>query len=116
LDRFIHQRDETAFEVLVWRHGPMVLGVARRVLHNLDDAEDILQATFLCLVRQARSIRRHEAISGWLYQVAYRLALRTRQQRKKYSLGEVAIEDAATPASSSGDHGEEEFRRKFNPT
>lgn len=110
LDRFIHQRDETAFEVLVWRYGPMVLGVARRVLHNLDDAEDILQATFLALVRQARAIRRREAISGWLYQVAYRLALRARQQKKKRSLGQVAIEDVAAPASSSGDQGQEEIR------
>lgn len=110
LDRFIHQHDETAFEVLVWRYGPMVLGVARRVLHNLDDAEDILQATFLALVRQARSIRRREAISGWLYQVAYRLALRTRQQKKKRSLGQVAIEDVAAPPSSSDDPGQDEVR------
>jgi RNA polymerase sigma factor (sigma-70 family) len=110
LDRFIHQRDDTAFEVLAWRHGPMVLGVARRVLHHLEDAEDILQATFLSLVRQARSIRRREAVSGWLYQVAYRLALRARQQKKKRPLGEVAIEDVAAPVSASGERGQEEFR------
>ncbi|HTU22570.1 MAG TPA: sigma-70 family RNA polymerase sigma factor [Gemmataceae bacterium] len=110
LDRFIHERDDTAFEVLVWRHGPMVLGVANRVLHHLDDAEDILQATFLSLVRQARSIRRREAISGWLYQVAYRLALRARQQKKKHSLGEVAMEEVAAPAASCGDRGQDEFR------
>jgi RNA polymerase sigma factor (sigma-70 family) len=110
LDRFTHQRDETAFEVLVWRYGPMVLNVARRVLHDLDEAEDVLQATFLALVRQARSIRRREAISGWLYQVAYRLALRARQQKKKRSLGQVAIEDVAAAASSSGEQGQEEVR------
>ncbi len=110
LDRFIHQRDETAFEVLVWRYGPMVLSVAWRVLHDLDDAEDILQAVFLSLVRQARSIRRREAISGWLYQVAYRLALRARQQKKKRSLGQVAIEEVAAPATSSRDPGQEEVR------
>jgi RNA polymerase sigma-70 factor (ECF subfamily) len=109
LDRFIHERDETAFEVLVWRHGPMVLGVARRALHNLDDAEDILQATFLALVRQARSIRRREAISGWLYQVAYRLALRARQQKKKRSVCQVGVEDVVAPASASDDHGQDEF-------
>jgi RNA polymerase sigma factor (sigma-70 family) len=110
LDRFIHQRDETAFEALVWRHGPMVLGVGPRVLHNLDDAEDILQATFLSLVRQARSIRRRETIAGWLYQVAYRLALRARQQKKKRSRGQVALSEVAAAAPSSDDPAQEELR------
>ncbi len=110
LDRFIHQRDETAFEVLVWRHGPMVLGVGRRVLRNLDDAEDILQATFLALVRQARSIRRREAIAGWLYQVAYRLALRARHQKKKRSRSQVALSEVAAAAPSNDDPGQEELR------
>jgi len=109
LDRFIHHRDETAFEVLVWRHGPMVLGVGRRVLHNLDEAEDILQATFLSLVRQARSIRRREALAGWLYQVAYRLALRARQQKKNRSQSQVALSEVAAAAPSSDDPGQEEL-------
>jgi RNA polymerase sigma factor (sigma-70 family) len=110
LDRFLHERDDTAFEVLVWRHGPMVLGVARRVLHHLEDAEDILQATFLSLVRQAGSIRRREAISGWLYQVAYRLALRARQQKKKRSQGQVVLSEVTAAASSSDDPRQEDLR------
>src|SRR5215471_7213856 len=74
LERFARERDEAAFEVLVWRHGPMVLGVGRRVLGNLHDAEDVLQATFLALVRQARSIGRRESLGPWLHKVAYRTA------------------------------------------
>ena len=56
LERFVGTRDEAAFEVLVWRHGPMVLALCRRLLRNTHDAEDALQATFLVLVRKAASI------------------------------------------------------------
>ena len=64
LERFASQGEEAAFEVLVWRHGSMVLGVGRRMLRNWHDAEDVLQATFLALVRHARSIGRREALGA----------------------------------------------------
>ena len=86
LERFARDRDEAAFEVLVWRHGPMVLGMGRRLLRNLQDAEDVLQATFLALARQASSISRREALSAWLHKVAFRVALRTRMQRRKRAM------------------------------
>src|SRR5262245_44728460 len=76
LRRFAAQRDEAAFAALLERHAPMVLGVCQSVLHNLHDAEDAFQAAFLLLARKAGSIHRREAVSGWLYRVAYRLAVR----------------------------------------
>ena len=56
LEQYVNQRSEAAFEALLRRHGPMVLGVCRRVLQNEADAEDAFQATFLVLVHKARSI------------------------------------------------------------
>src|SRR5262249_6409214 len=75
LQRFVSQRDESAFELLVWRHGPMVHGVCRRVLRVAQDAEDAFQATFLVLARKAASIGQRDSVGGWLYRVAYRVAL-----------------------------------------
>jgi RNA polymerase sigma factor (sigma-70 family) len=76
LETFARDRDGDAFAALLGRHGPMVLGVCQSVLRNVHDAEDAFQAAFLLLARKAGSIHRWEAVSGWLYRVAYRLALR----------------------------------------
>jgi RNA polymerase sigma factor (sigma-70 family) len=79
LERFARLRDEAAFEVLVRRHGGMVLDVCRRLLRNHHDVEDAFQASFLVLVRHARSIRKSQALASWLYKVAYRVSLRLRK-------------------------------------
>src|SRR5437660_7441053 len=75
LESFLALREEAAFEALVQRHGPMVLGVCRRVLGNVHDAEEAFQAAFLVLVRKAASIGQRELLGSWLYRVAYRAAL-----------------------------------------
>jgi RNA polymerase sigma factor (sigma-70 family) len=74
LDQFARQGDELAFEKMVAVHGPMVLGLCRRMLRHEQDAEDAFQATFLTLARKAGTIRNKEALASWLYKVAYRIA------------------------------------------
>src|SRR4051794_39694923 len=67
LEGFVLLREQAAFEVLVRRHGPMVLGVCLRVLGNRHDAEDAFQTTFLVLVRKARALLPRETVGNWLY-------------------------------------------------
>src|SRR5579883_2656053 len=83
LERFAARRDEVAFEVLVRRHGPMVLRLCRRLLHHWQDAEDVFQATFLVLARKASTIRKRESVSSWLHGVAYRLAAKVRARARQ---------------------------------
>jgi RNA polymerase sigma factor (sigma-70 family) len=83
LRRFVAGRDETAFKVLLCRHGPMVLGVCRRLLGNDADAEDAFQAVFLILARRAASLRHHGPVGGWLHGVAHNTAIKARAMRSK---------------------------------
>jgi RNA polymerase sigma factor (sigma-70 family) len=97
LGRFIERREETAFATLLKRHGPMVLGVCRRILGNPHDAEDAFQATFLVLARRASSVRPREAVGNWLYGVAYRTALEARAKSKRRCAREKQVEEMPEP-------------------
>ncbi len=83
LERFLARGDEAAFEAILQRHGPMVLGVCRRVLDDPHDIADAFQATFLVLVKKARSIRDRDALGTWLYGVARRVAVRARVNARR---------------------------------
>ncbi|MGC8640573.1 MAG: sigma-70 family RNA polymerase sigma factor [Isosphaeraceae bacterium] len=115
LDRFNAQRAEAgharlaaeaAFEVLVDRHGPMVLGVCRRALSDPGEIEDAFQATFLVLVRRAPAIRGRDSLGRWLYGVARRVAAkaRYRSRRDRARFAPLAVEPAAPelPADRMG--------------
>jgi RNA polymerase sigma factor (sigma-70 family) len=88
LRRFATARDQAAFAELVRRHGPMVLRLCRRVLQGRD-AEDVCQAAFLLLARQAGSQRWQASVNGWLFQVAYRMSLKARTAAARRSRHEA---------------------------
>src|SRR5919198_2752397 len=94
---FVEGRDEAAFEALLRRHGPMVLGVCRRLLGNTPDAEDAFQAAFLVFVRKAASVVSRDALGGWLHGVAYRTALEARRRRTRRHAREKQVEEMPQP-------------------
>jgi RNA polymerase sigma factor (sigma-70 family) len=106
LERYVADGDQAAFAVLVQRHGPMVLGVCRRLLHNLDDAEDAFQATFLVLVRRAASVRPRERVGCFLHGVARRTALRARADEVRRRAKERAAGEQARPEAPADVDGE----------
>lgn len=102
LERFLERRDESAFEAIVRRHGPMVLGVAGRLLRDAHDAEDVFQATFLVFFRKAASIRPRDRVGNWLYGVAYRTALKARTARARRAKHENHLREVS-PSPSAED-------------
>jgi RNA polymerase sigma factor (sigma-70 family) len=98
LERYLTHGDEAAFEALIDVHGPMVLGLCRRVLRDPRDIEDAFQATFLILVRKAPTIRDRGLLSNWLYGVAYRVARRARAQTLRRRTREIGVENLDVPA------------------
>jgi hypothetical protein len=73
LAHFVRREDraasEAAFSALVARHGPMVLGVCRRMLRDEHFAADAFQAVFLILARKACTVRVEDSLGRWLYGV-----------------------------------------------
>jgi len=84
LHSFLSGGDEAAFEALVTRHGPMVLGVCRRLLASPHDADDAFQATFLVLVRKAGRLRDADRLGPWLHGVATRVASKARVRSARH--------------------------------
>src|SRR5262245_6617107 len=101
LKRFAEHREEQAFAALVRRHGPLVLGVCRRVLRRPEDCEDVFQATFLTLARKAASVRWQESVGGWLHEVASRLARRAKADAARRHAREQEAAAHREPASET---------------
>ena len=103
LERFIERRDEQAFETLVRLHGPLVLGVCRRIVGHHHDAEEAFQATFLVLARKAASVRPPEMVANWLYGVACRTALKLRTTIAQRRAKEVQVTVVPEPKAPQTD-------------
>jgi RNA polymerase sigma factor (sigma-70 family) len=107
LARYLEQRDELAFEALVARHGPMVMGTCRRMLATESDVDDAFQATFLVLVRRARALGPRDAIGPWLHGVAARVSMRARSQAaRRRRIQSIATEHSAIAAGPAAPDGE----------
>lgn len=102
LQEFLDHGAQASFASLVQRHGPMVLGVCRRVMSDAHEAEDVFQAVFLVLARQRRNICWGSSLGGWLYRVAYLLALKARHRSARRAAHERRAADM-DPARGTGE-------------
>ena len=112
LECFVSRQDEAAFETLVRRHGPLVQRVCRRVLGDAHAAEDAFQASFLLLARKAVTIRARASVGGWLYEVAYHLAVRAKSNtaRRAWHERQAAHMSLAETVDANGAHDADEIQ------
>jgi RNA polymerase sigma factor (sigma-70 family) len=103
LQRFASRGDQSAFAALVGKHGPMVLGVCRRIVRDRHEAEDAFQAAFLVLARRAGSIQVDDSLGRWLYTVARRIALRAEAGAPRRGGAEIDLDRLAAPDDPSRD-------------
>jgi RNA polymerase sigma factor (sigma-70 family) len=107
---FLGRRDDSAFESLVRRYGPMVFRVCRDILSDREDAEDAFQATFLILIRQAGSIRERGSLGRWLYEVACRISRREKRRMAKLRSQERQVPEMEATARPEFDPADREMK------
>lgn len=85
------QDDERAFGNLVERYETKVYSLAMKMLRNPEDAEDVLQDTFLRAYRGIKSFQGNSTFSTWIYRITANSAL---MRLRKKQLPTVSIDDA----------------------
>lgn len=96
--------DNKVFETLVRTYGGRMLAVARRVLHNEEDARDAVQDAFINAFRHRESFKGDALVSTWLHSIVVNSALmRLRARTRK---AEEAIEDYLPRFLPDGHHAE----------
>lgn len=74
--------DFAAFESLVGRFQGRVYGVAYRIVGQAQDAEDVVQQTFLSLIEHIDSFRGESAVATWVLRIATNFALKVLRKRR----------------------------------
>ena len=107
----VAQGDVAALRVLYSEQAPRALGIARRILRHAEEAEDIVQETFLEVWRRAAQFdRRKGGAAGWVITIARSRAidrLRAAGTAGRAMDGaEIAAETHPTIPLSPADHTE----------
>ena len=82
----------SAFEALVHRHERAAYSLARRMLQNEQDAQDVTQQAFLSAVEHLAGFREEASFKTWLLRIATHAALKVIRKRK--GLDTVSLEEA----------------------
>jgi DNA-directed RNA polymerase specialized sigma24 family protein len=119
LTEFAADGCHAAFAALVNHHGPMAHGIAMRVLSSHHDAQDVTQAVFILLARDAKKLASSPSVAGWIHAVTRRLALNVHDSRARGKLRELLgqrdVEIASVTVLSSFLTNELEASSAFSP-
>jgi RNA polymerase sigma-70 factor (ECF subfamily) len=82
--------DRDAFRVVVERHSRSLFRLAYRMTGNEQDAEDVVQETFLRAYRQLNRFESRSSFSTWLYRIAVNCSLDSSRKRRLQDARQVA--------------------------
>lgn len=95
---------DSAIAEILRRHGPMVMGVCRRVLSDHHESEDAFQATFIVLIRRRHSLLLRKSLGAWLHGVALRVATKAKAMSSQREVESVIPDEG--PLMQELDHAE----------
>jgi RNA polymerase sigma-70 factor, ECF subfamily len=90
-------------ELIYREYAPRIFSIARRMLGNDADAEDVMQEVLLLVIRKIDTFRGDSQVGTWLHRVTVNAALAHRQKRanrQKHEVGE-AMDDLSVAAPAS---------------
>ena len=77
-------------ELVFREYAPRIYGIARRMLGNDADAEDVMQEVLLQVIRKLDTFRGESQIGTWLHRITVNAALAHRQKRANRQKHEVS--------------------------
>jgi len=114
LERYVKESSEEAFSALAARHFRMVYGVCARGLGEETAAEEACQTVFVILSRKAESIRKREALGGWLFKTAVRVVSHMRRAEKRRKKREKEAAEMRMHMEDTGKETPETVKRLLN--
>ncbi|RYD66365.1 MAG: sigma-70 family RNA polymerase sigma factor, partial [Verrucomicrobiaceae bacterium] len=104
LREYAASRSDSAFRELVRRHIDLVHSAARRMVLDSHTAEDVTQAVFTALSKDARKVSSHPVLAGWLHKTTRHLStnvIRADARRRVREQQAIAMNEQAAPESES---------------
>ena len=89
LMRAVQNGDMVAFNELVDRYKDRLMNVIGRMLLSRDDAEDVVQETFVRVYQHRQSFNFQHCFSTWIYTIGLNLARNELRKRKKFKFYDI---------------------------
>jgi len=99
--------DERAFATLVERHTSAMIGVARQYVSNREAAEDVVQETWIALIKGVSGFEGRASLRTWLFAVLINIAKARGTKERRY---------AETPLGDGGTVDPNRFRPADDPS
>ena len=102
----------SAFAYFVETYQDMAITIAHRICGNMQDAEDVVQESYVKAYRNLHTFRSESKFSTWLYRIVYNTAITQTKTRMWMGMQETEIENAYDQGENSLEINLEEMDRK----